>query len=157
MSTINPTAYIKANNLLFIAMFIGQLIFGSLLIFMNSVSDFTLDDSISDIFLLVMGIFAIAAFIASHLLFKMRLNAIGNNIALALKLRNYRSAVIIKLALLEMAFFMSVIGYFLISEMLFLVLAGLILFWFILQRPTTQKISTDLSLNSEERNILNQR
>ena len=153
MTKVTADQYIKSNNILFLALLGGQMFFGFLIVFLEPTFDISLETAVKELLLIMLSIFAIAAFLASHLLFKMRINAIRKIADLPRKLRYYRSAIIIRFALLEMAFFMSLIAYLLLSEILFLVLAGLVLLWFVMQRPTVQKISTDLNLTHEEPNF----
>lgn len=92
----------------------------------------------------------IGAMFISYFLFRINLKKINTDEGLRSKLTKYQTAMLIKLAILEFAFFFLL--FFAEAQALYLII---LLVFFFLQRPSNNKISSDLKLSLEEEAILN--
>ena len=92
--------------------------------------------------------------IASNLINKSKINKIKQKTNLLEKLGDYRSAFIIKFALLEGPAFLSITVFLLTANKVYLVYILPIIILFIILRPTKDKIVVELELNKEERDMV---
>lgn len=99
-------------------------------------------------------IFAIAGTLASNLVFKQKLKDCINKTSLKEKLTYYRSALIIKFAIIEGCAFFAIIGYLLTGKLVYLGILGLLLIVFMVYKPTKEKSIVDLELNQAERQLI---
>jgi len=102
----------------------------------------------------VVPIFAIIGVFASNLVFKNKLKDCTRKTGLKEKLNNYRSALIVKFALIEGNSFFALVAYLLTGKLLYLGLAGLLLIVLILYRPTKEKLIFDLELNQLDKHLI---
>ena len=99
-------------------------------------------------------VFLIAGLFSGNFLFKIKVNEAKEKPGLMEKFNLYRSALIIKLALVEGPAFFSIVFYMLTGKFLYLVLTGFLLAVFYYYKPTREKIIGDLELSSAERQIV---
>ncbi len=92
---------------------------------------------------------AIAGLILSDFLFKKLLKALESKNGLLGKLRGYQSAVLVKYALIEGPALLAVISAFMSGNLAYLAIGALLIFYFVLQRPTMLKVGSDLKLSGE--------
>lgn len=98
----------------------------------------------------VVPVFAIAGIVASNLVFKQKLNDCRAKSILKDKMTNYRSALIIKFALIEGCSFFALIAYLLTGNLIYLGFAGLLLIVLITYWPSKEKTIIDLELTHSE-------
>ena len=142
--------FLKTINSIFIALLMGQI---AVYYFIKGFSyEEVLAFNFEKINILHFGI-TFGAMVLSYFLFHVSLKKIANNEGLRSKLTKYQTAMLIKLSILEFAFF------FLLfatdsnaNNALYLII---LLVFFFLQRPTKNKIASDLKLSLEEEAILN--
>lgn len=145
---------IKALTILHKALLTGQALFllvASLVAFMgNSISTSSLKAYPNQIILICIGA-GIAGYVAGNVLFKKKLEQIKNdNKSLSEKFNDYRSACIVRWALVEFATLFCII-LFLVSRVnaLTIVAVALIILFFT-TRPSLEKTASDLNVSENE-------
>ncbi len=89
----------------------------------------------------------------SHIFFFKKIKHIDNSISLLSKIRMYRSAFIVRIAMLEGIGILASIGYLVSADKSFLYMFGVVFILFIIHAPTKNRISNDLSLTDEEEEL----
>ncbi len=102
----------------------------------------------------VVPVFAIAGIIASNLVFKQKLKECIARPNLKEKLNCYRSALIIKFALIEGSSFFALVAFLLTGDLLYLGFAAILVVVFITYTPSKEKSIVDLELNPTEKQII---
>lgn len=102
----------------------------------------------------VVPVFAIAGIIASNLVFKQKLKECIARPNLKEKLNCYRSALIIKFALIEGSSFFALVAFLLTGDLLYLGFAAILVVVFITYIPSKEKSIVDLELNQTEKQII---
>ena len=143
--------YFRSITILYLGLLIGQLAFSAITLYLNLGLLFQPDDSLRDVFIYIVPIIVVNGFVTGQLIYRNRLKKIKNYNSLASKMGEYRGAMIIRLAMLEGASLFAIIVYLLTADLIFIAMSGLIIAYFIILRPTIDKISMDLELNSTER------
>jgi hypothetical protein len=94
---------------------------------------------------------AVVSLVAGQLIFKNWLARISNEIFLKEKIKGYQSATIIRFALLEGSALFAIVAFILSLNMLFLIIAGVLIVYFGFLKPTKPRTETDLKLSYEEK------
>jgi hypothetical protein len=104
---------------------------------------------------LIVPVFAIAGIYGSQYLFKMKLNDIKNKTNLSEKLTDYKSACIIRWAILEAPSFLAIVAAIITGEVLLLGIVAIIIAWFVAIRPGVQRAINELDLDYKDKMLLN--
>ncbi len=91
---------------------------------------------------------------AGYFIFKVQVKSIAKNLPLDQKLNRYLAAMVVRGALFELPFLFCCVAALITAELLFLYIAPVIFFVFLLLRPTVEGITTDLDLSHAERSKL---
>lgn len=102
----------------------------------------------------IVPVFTVAGVFASKKVFQQKLKDCIAKPNLKEKLDNYRSALILKFALIEGSSFFALIAYFFTGKLLYLGFAGLLLVVLISYRPSKEKLIIDLELNQIEKQLI---
>lgn len=153
MTTQKQTSkeYFRSITIIYFGLLIGQVAFSAITLYLNLGLMYQPDDSLRDVFIYVVPILVVNGFVTGHLIYKNRLKKIKSYNILTSKMGEYRGAMIIRLAMLEGASLFSIIVYLLTADLIFIAMSGLIIAYFIKLRPTIDKISMDLELDSTEK------
>jgi hypothetical protein len=146
---ISPKTFLKTISIIHLALMMGQVLFGIVVFTQVHTITFNLKDT-HDPFLLVVPIMAIGSFTASVIVFKQLLNAATAKEPLSAKITAYQSALIVRFALLEGASLFGIVTFLLTGNLLFIGISGLLVLYFLIIRPTKDKVQTDLNLSYEE-------
>jgi hypothetical protein len=147
--------YFKSLQIIHFALMAGVVAFGIIAFSVNYFSGKITDDKTLEKLLLIMVVFfSFAEVFASQFLFKMRLKECNKQSNFKDKLFCYRSALIVKFALVEGAAFFVIVAYFLTGNLLFLGFLILLLLVFLYYKPTLDKLRNDLQLSAAEENII---
>lgn len=148
MITNQPqSGYFKTLSILFYALLVGQVMF--LLI----VTGLTLGgivegyEALTKIFSFAVPAFLIAAVFFSNKIYKRRLLEIAANHSIADKLAQYRGLSIIRFAIIEGGVLFAIIAFFITSSKPLGLMAAAGILFFIMLRPTKEKIIQDLQLS----------
>lgn len=114
------------------------------------VGSFEANMSETNLFIYLVPVAAAAGYFLSQSIFRKQVQGISNNQPLSQKLAKYQIATLIKYALLEGPGILAVIAYYLSGNALHLVIAIALIVYLFVQRPTKEKIKTDLPLSYEE-------
>jgi hypothetical protein len=133
----------------------GVIFFGAITYYLHY-SNLAIDYGTEIIFplLIVVSVFTISGIFASHFVFKQRLKEIVKKTNLKDKLNEYRSALIIKFAIIEGCSFFVVIAYYMTGQLFFLTFLGILLIIFIAFRPTKDKSIMDLELSHSDQQLI---
>jgi len=135
----------KTLAIIHLALVIGQILFAVICVMLIEKTEIILNDT-SDIFLFLVPAFAVFGLIASNLVFKKMLDQLNQKNNPADKLAAYRSAFIIRCALLEAPSLLGIVAYYLQGNFLYIFISGFIILFFITIRPTKEKIEIDLNI-----------
>jgi len=158
MDNIKQTSgdYFRSLIIVFYGLIIGQVFFGLISFFLVSTKNFNSDGAdLRSVFIYVVSIFCLAGFILSNLIFKNRLKAIDKKSSLMIKLNAYRAALILRYALLEGPSMFAIVVYLVTGDIIFILLATLMVLYFLTIRPNREKVIKDLDLNPNDEQILN--
>lgn len=147
---VNPKTFFKTISIIFLALFLGQVLFGIVAFFNSKNPKFSLTSGNDPLFYIV-PVFIISCAVIGFLLYK---KIIGNAVQktnLAEKLGGYQAAFIVRSALTEGPSLFSIVGFMVEQNLLFLVLAGLNIVYFISFRPNRLKLEEDLNLSYEDK------
>ena len=140
-------AYLKSLKILHLAFLAGQVMFAAIaavLVFTNLFTPVTTEVAI--LRFIVPGI-AIACIVVSQLIFTSRLAAAQVAAEPEEKLNIYRTALILKFALIEGPCLLSTIAFLLSGNYLFLAISGLVIAWFAAQHPVRSKALAGMGLD----------
>jgi len=140
--------YFRALSIIYYTMIAG-LIFFVLISFFVVYSGIVKeqDKYLIDIFSIIIPAFVLGGIMSSNILFRNKLNKSKSKPLLIEKMNDYRSALLIRYALLEGPCFLSIIAYFLFGFNLFLFLAVIIILVFSFYKPSLNKAVIELELN----------
>lgn len=154
MTQLTPRKYTKTLHYLHFAFTMMPTLFGvmAFLLKPDSFFDYAPKDDMLFYIVPVVAIFGIAA---GHFLYTRQLKALVKKHSLREKLVGFQSASIIKYATIESPALLGIVGFFLSDNLYFLIIAAILLLYLFFQRPTIDRIKTDLNLDFEEINELN--
>ena len=158
MATYRQTSseYFRVLKIVHFALTMGQILFGIIAFAIVKMNGSAISDEfLIQVLYIIVPIFIIAAFIASTILFKKKIETAKVKNNLVDKMTEYRAAIILRLAPLEGSSFFSIIAYLITSNIIFLSLSALIILMFVLNQPTKEKAIADLELNFDEEKELN--
>jgi len=147
--------YFKSIKIVHIALVIGVVFFILISVFLQIKGFGTVAPEIDNILLFVVPIFALGGIFASNFVFKKRLNEIRKKSNLKEKMEEYRSALIVKLALIEGPSFFAVVTYLLTGNYIYLGLAVILIIVFLIYTPNKTKFINDLELAKNESDLIN--
>jgi hypothetical protein len=142
--------YFNALNIMYISLILGQVFFAVITVFLNlnGLISFNFEESKLALVLIAI-ILAFSGIYGSNYVFKIRLNNIKQTAGLFNKLIEYRSASILKWAILEAPSFLAIIGYFLTGDMTFIIITIAIIAFFAMNRPSPEKTCIELELDTQ--------
>lgn len=91
---------------------------------------------------------------AGYFIFKQGMNTINPSLSLREKLMKYQTAVLIRSGCFEMPGLFGAVATLISGDISFLLFTAIVIVLFLLLRPTTYNIATDMNLSSMERSIL---
>lgn len=151
MTTHQQTSgeYFKSLNILFLALLMGQVSFAAISYYLNLGVKPEMGVT-RNMFIIVALFLMMNGFVMGNFLYKYQIKRVRDFAKLSFKLGGYRSAFILRLALLEGASLFSIVAYLLTADITFLVIAGLIVAYFIYLRPSIDKVALDLGLDRSD-------
>lgn len=142
--------YFKSLNILFLALLMGQVSFAAISYYLNLVVKPQMG-VMRNMFIIVALALMMNGFVLGNFLYKSQIKRMRDFTQLSFKLGGYRSAFLLRLALLEGASLFSIVAYLLTADITFMVIAGLIVAYFIYLRPSIDKVAMDLGLDRSDR------
>lgn len=146
----------KSLTILFYAFFAGMLVFAAIAFFLVSTGTMgdSSDTSLTSIMLLLAICAAVGGVFGGNLLYKRTVQQALTKADIKEKLETYKSAAVLKFALIEGPCLFAIIAYMLTGNVQFLYLIALLLIVFLLQKPSKDKMAIDLELNEVEKQML---
>jgi len=149
--------YIRANQVICLALIIGQLLFAAISVYLVNSGAMNIGDTgLNEVFLILVPVITLSSISGGFYYFSSKIKLIKDKTDLNGKLAEYRSAQIVRWALLEGPSFFSIVVYLITSNYLFLSIAVTIIAIFILLFPTREKFEKDLELSWEEKKRLSE-
>lgn len=154
--TGRPKDDLKAMRILTAALSVGVVFFSVIMIFTRQ---FTGKPPLSDkqlgvdknTLLIIVTSAAATGIVVARLLYRKRINAIKQSgKSLTDKLNQYRTALILYLAICEVAAFLSVMFFFLTGNFTMLIITGIMLIAMLSKMPFTKKVIGELDLDWKE-------
>ncbi len=146
----NFKQYLAVLRILHLALVATVVVFGALVHFMLlPMTDFQSEKN-SGLFTSLSAGYIVFAVIIGQWLFSKQLNKAKDSIDLSDKLNSYRSASIIRWALLEGAILATLVFYLLSGNFVLLGIAGIIFWPLLFQHPNAMKVKNDLALSQPE-------
>jgi hypothetical protein len=157
METIKMTSggYFNSIKIIHIALVVGVVFFTLVSVLLQIQGFDTIGQEIDNVLLIVVPIFALFGIFASNLVFKKKLNGIRKKSNLKEKMEEYRSALIIKLALIEGPSFFAVVSYLLTGNSIYLGILLLLIIVFLIYTPNKTKLINDLELTKNDSELIN--
>jgi len=151
---IKSGEYFIALKIIHIALTVGIVFFMLISIYLQYSGFGTIAQELKNGLYIAVPLFAITGIVASNLIFKQRLRIIADHKNLKEKMINYRTALIIKLALVEGPAFLATVAYMLTGDLIFLgIIIGLLVV-FLLYTPTRNKLIVELELSKTETDLI---
>lgn len=158
MDNIKQTSgvYFRSLIIVFYSLIIGQVFFGLISFFLVSTNNIKSEGAdLRSVFIYIIPVFVLVGLILSNLIFKNRLKAIDRKSSLIIKLTDYRAALVVRYALLEGPSIFAIVVYLVTGDIIFILFAALIVFYFLTIRPNREKAIKDLDLSPNDEQILN--
>lgn len=153
MNEIDTTSkgYFRALNILFFALLAGQVLFAVIALFINYTQPIaSLDAELQQLLLIIAVVVAVVNIAVSTVIFNAKIKKIKNEPIFETKLASYRSASIIRYALMEMPSLFAAVIFLLSGNFWFLGITAFIILILLFIRPTPEAMAKHLELNYEE-------
>jgi len=145
---MQPKTFLKTLSFLHLSLVIGLILF-SILAFTQT-NGISLEPQPKNGLLYIVPILAIVGYFGSQTLYKKMLSGIKTDSSLEEKLKKYKSASHIKFFLLEIPALFSIYTFYSTSNALPLVIAVCLIIYLYVQKPSVDKIKTELNLSSND-------
>ena len=142
---ITPKSFLRTFTLIHLALVASVLIPGLMMFLQTQNQELTFSYS-GDVMFFVVPFMAIAGILAGNYLYKNIINGLNTKNTLIEKLNGFQTASVIKYALLEGPAILGIVAFMNEGNQYFLIISIFLLGWLILQRPTRDKVESDLSL-----------
>ncbi len=150
---MNSQEFFRSLDILFFAMLVGQVLFAGVVYFL--LIDGNADDSLNSIFMMAVPFLGISGFLGGRFLYQQQLGSLTTTDDLTTKMDRYRTANILRFALMEMPALLAIVAYLLTENIVFLGMAVLVMVFFYTLRPSRDKAIGDLNLNGSEKAAVN--
>jgi MFS family permease len=148
--------YFHALQIIYFALIAGQVLFGLLTFYLIQSGLFDGDQKdLRNIFIYIVPVFVVGGIFGSHIMFKKVLNEAKRKPSLYEKISAYRSALIVRYALLEGPSFFGIVVFLITGDYLFLGMNGLIIAVFFTLMPTVNRAVNDLELSANDTHTIN--
>lgn len=147
---MNLKLYLKSLSIIHIALILGQVVFGVVCIVVTGKTEIILNPE-GDVFFLIVPAAALSGMIGAVIIFKKFLEQASVKPNLGEKLVAYRTAIIVRYALLEGPSLFGIVIYYLNGNLFYLFISGFIILFFLTLRTTKEKLETDLKLDYKEK------
>lgn len=152
---LTPKSFIKTITIIHLALIMGLLLFSGVSYTLVETNVLSFDFE-NDIFSLIVPAFAIGGAFASNFIANKKISELSAVASLKDKLMGYQTACIIRFALLEGPALFGIVIYMQTGNLMYLIIAGAIIAYFVTVRPTKEKIEMDLNLNFKHKSAFNQ-
>lgn len=144
---MQPRSFIKILAIIHGSLCIGLVIFAGFAFLQNG--SFEVGADSSDVFVYIVPIVAMAGYFGSKFVYQNRIRNLPKEEPLKTKFQRYQLASILKYALIEGPAFLALFAYYYSGNALHLVIAFSLMVYLFFQRPTLEKLKSELSLSLE--------
>jgi hypothetical protein len=145
-----PQTYLKTIGVIHLALILGQVMFGVLIICQTRQSILFIPKA-NDPFFIVAIILTITAIAGGTFWFKQNIDNATSKYSLKQKLMAYQTAFIKRFALLDGASLFAIVVSSVRGNLFYLLIAGAIILFMLVLRPTKDKIENDLNLSYDDK------
>jgi hypothetical protein len=146
----NRQNFVKIIAIIHAALLIGQVLFG--IVAFDETKSIGLNLKLgSDPFFYIVPFLIVAGMLLGSFLFTQQVSNAADKNSLNEKLAGYQTALIIRFAISEGPSLLGIVGYMLSGNVIYLILVGINVLYFILIRPTKDKMAEDLNLTFEDK------
>ncbi len=142
--------YFQTLNIIFIALFSGQTIYFFVGLFMIQSGNIDGFGGLNTIFMFITPIVVLSSILASKFIYAKQVTEFDKSLTLENKLVSYRTANIIKLALLEGANIFNISIMIITANYFFAALFIIIIVLFFFNRPTKEKFIMDYEVSADD-------
>jgi hypothetical protein len=141
------SGHYKSIQIIYIAVFLGQVV--SFVIALILVENGIINpvQSADGLFKIMIPAVGIGAMFAANRNYNKNITGVNKNDVLIIKLTKYRSSKIIQWAIIEASSFLSLLGFILTSDYLYVIVFLFMLGFIILIRPSKEQIRKDLNIS----------
>ncbi|AFL81815.1 hypothetical protein Aeqsu_2355 [Aequorivita sublithincola DSM 14238] len=143
--SITPKSFLRTFKLIHTALTAGVLVFGVMMFLQTKNQQLNLNYT-GDVMYFVVPFMAVAGILAGNYLYGNMLKGLASMKTLREKLNGFQSASVIRYALLEGPAFLGIVAFMNEGNQYYLIFSVLLLGWLIMQRPTKDKVESDLKL-----------
>ncbi len=151
MKTQSSKQYFQNLNIIFVAIILAIISFAAVVLMLNPEQLEVDSQNHSSLLLILVPIFMVASIFLSIYISSLRMKNITEQTNLADKLTSFRTTFIIKLAILEAPALFAIIAYMLTRNISFLIMAGIMICFIILQYPNKENILKILKITQSQR------
>ncbi|TMM57499.1 hypothetical protein FEE95_13535 [Maribacter algarum] len=145
---MQPKSFIKILTIIHGSLCIGLAVFGAFAFFQNG--SFAVSTDTNDVFIYIVPIIAMAGYFGSKFVYQNLIRKLPKEELLLTKLQRYQLASIVKYALIEAPAFLALFAYYYSGNAMHLIIAICLIVYLFFQRPTLEKLKSELPLNLEE-------
>ncbi len=149
---MEPKAFLKTLNFLHLSLVIGLTLFA--VIAYSNTSEITTKPESNNLILYAVPILGILGYFGSQYFTKKKLSSITPNLAFQEKLKKYKMASHIKFMIIEFPAIFALFAFYTTSNALPLVIAVSLIAYLYSQKPTLNKIKSEIHLSQEETKAL---
>jgi hypothetical protein len=149
----NQQTFVKIIAIIYAALLIGQVLFGIVAFARTKGIGLNLKLG-SDPFFYIVPFLIVAGMLFGNFLFMQQISKLADKNTLSEKLAGYQTALIIRFAIAEAPSLLGIVGYMLSGNVIYLILTTFNVLYFILIRPTKDKMAADLELTHEDKNAM---
>lgn len=158
MATVIQTTggFLRAMKVTYWALFLGQFTFAGLTFYLNVNNPIQYGEhDPNDVFSYIVPMMVLGGLIGGHFLSKTAIQKAKEKPTFKEKLESYRSALIIRYALMEGPNLFCIVAYLLSSNIVFMYIAIAVMLVYLFSFPKTVQLISDLELNGTEIEQLN--
>ncbi len=144
--SISLPGLLKTLSVLYFSFLGSQLLFALVAFLKQSTTYFEFENS-EDVFIYAVPVLAVAAFVASMLVYREQISTLTDKGSLPEKFSGYQSAYLVRMAFLEAASIFGIIAFMLKGNLFSLVFTGLLILYFLTLKPSKDKVEADLDLS----------
>lgn len=150
--TVSADSYLKTLKLIYVAFLSSQVLFVVAVLIGQKNAYFSLQDE-GNVYLYIAPFLAVAGFLGGKTIFENQLADIAGKATLKEKLATYSSAFLVRVAFMEAPTLFAAIAFFLTGNLACLVVAPLMIVYFLTLTPRRESVEEDLELNFEEKAV----
>ncbi|KQC29842.1 hypothetical protein [Flagellimonas eckloniae] len=149
-----PNNFIKTLSIIHLGLMMGPVLFGFVAYSqsVNAIQDFS---NTEDVFFIIVPIVTLSGIFMGNLLFNKLLKSAIKADGLKAKLAGFQTASLIRYAFIEGPAFLGVVAFQLTENLTYLYIAGVLILFLYLLRPTKDKIERGLELRGKEKDQFN--